>query len=758
MKITTKNYLKSVKEVGSENLPEALQKFHSVMMTKTDDGKDWSVYANDADVKRVFNLAFKKLEEFINNNELSGIKRNSVSNLAKEDAASYKFMATDKLKMIYRLEKDAELENDGTPQDRKIRRTALEKELKKRGQSLSGKEEYDPIKEIHFIERFLAFNEKMIQKNTVKMFIVDLQKAIQEKKIRKHSPYAKQVVRLQEVAIQFHNRADNVNRLVLSKELLNDLYSVILDFENKISKPEKIDPIDPVDLSGIENETESEIMSSVDFAEMEFAHLGFTDKWLNLIGDPSPGFTAMIYGKPKMGKSYLAVDFAGYLAKNIGRVLYVSKEEKFSSTFANKLKEKNAAHENLIIGDRIPEDLSDYKFVFLDSINSLNLSAEDLKKLKEKYPSISFVYVFQTTKTGNFRGTNTFQHDVDIVIEIPERGRAVQFGRFNQGGEMQIFGNEIQEASEELFGINRKKKAQLPAKIIEADIAIHEPATIKQIIKDAGISASEYKNLHPGTKKELYANYLRNKRDNYPAWTRPKHLDERDHKKLKHIYDLYKAGDMREAMEYASYSGDTVIREEIPGDIWKKMGGTLTNTGEEKLRKSKGKKKNAQLDSERREKHDNPKPEEQKRIYFKLNSDHFKEFYENNAGPKITLGQYQQILEIANKNFEAAKLINQAEPFLSQFCALMNKAYDEYEVKNGKIDNEFDPKEWEKRKDDENPEFLFRGTSVRLLADAMEEHFILRDLVKRELANRGLNYYGKWVGFEKARKELNINK
>jgi hypothetical protein len=30
---------------------------------------------------------------------------------------------------------------------------------------------------------------------------------------------------------------------------------------------------------------------------------------------------------------------------------------------------------------------------------------------------------------------------VDVVIEVPEKGKAVQMGRFNQGGEMDIFAN-----------------------------------------------------------------------------------------------------------------------------------------------------------------------------------------------------------------------------------------------------------------------------------------------------------------------------
>jgi predicted ATP-dependent serine protease len=55
------------------------------------------------------------------------------------------------------------------------------------------------------------------------------------------------------------------------------------------------------------------------------------------------------------------------------------------------------------------------------------------------YPEKSFVFIFQTTKEGKFKGANTFQHDVDSVIEVPEKGKAVQYGRFNQGGEMPIF-------------------------------------------------------------------------------------------------------------------------------------------------------------------------------------------------------------------------------------------------------------------------------------------------------------------------------
>ncbi len=87
----------------------------------------------------------------------------------------------------------------------------------------------------------------------------------------------------------------------------------------------------------------------------------------------------MVFGMPKMGKSYLYVDFAGYLAGNHGKVLYVAKEEKLDKTLQDKLKEKNVAHENLTVADGIPADLSVYDFIFLDSVNKLGLTSKDLE-------------------------------------------------------------------------------------------------------------------------------------------------------------------------------------------------------------------------------------------------------------------------------------------------------------------------------------------------------------------------------------------
>ncbi|MDP3146046.1 MAG: hypothetical protein Q8T03_13305 [Bacteroidota bacterium] len=480
-KITTNNYFETIEEIGFENLPLVLKQSHMVIMTKTDNGRDWSKYQSDADLKRMINLAFRKLEEFSGSN-----KNNDAKGL------------------------------DGTP------------EKKKR------ENPYGAIStEVRFINRFLEFHDKILYKKTFEIFIDELQKAIQEKKITKKSTVAKDIVAIQQAVLNAFNTMKNAKHFVLKPTTIKHLKSIIEKYENAY------DDIDDdyvktkkkkMDLSGIETAQQVNIMPSTDFTNLHFDSIGFSGKWLDFIGDPAPGFTAMVFGMPKMGKSYLCVDFAGYLARNHGRVLYVAKEEKLDATLQQKLKDKNVAHENLFVADALPKDLSAYEFIFLDSVNKLGLTPKDLERLKTDNKGKSFIYVFQATKGGKFKGNNEFQHDVDVVIEVPEQGKAVQFGRFNQGGEIDIFENN-ETPKESLEGVSKKKK--------------------------------------------------------YPSWTEPKHLNEADHYTLKHIYDLYKAGKLKEAYDYALYSADTIIREEIPGELWKEMGGQLTKTGEERLKKNR---------------------------------------------------------------------------------------------------------------------------------------------------------------------------
>jgi hypothetical protein len=568
MNITTKNYFSTVKKFNVKDLPEILFLSHEFIVKETKNGTDWSAFEKDAGFTRMAKLVFKKLEEFMSsdkkvkpNKNLDGVKPKS------KQANAYAALKT----------------------------------------------------EVYFIEWFLEFSDTVTDKKKIGIFIDELKAAIEEKKITKKSLVAKDIMSIQHAAIDAYNSNKRVKYFLLKPETIKHLKGIIEKYENSRDDIDENLPKTKkksAPLEGI-NRPEEHIMSSVDFADMEFDTIGFKGKWLNLIGDPSPGFTAMVFGMPKMGKSYLCLDFANYLSLNHGKVLYVSNEEYMSPTLAIKLKDKNVANDNLDITGSIPDDLSPYDFIFLDSVTSLKLSPDQLKELKEKNPTASFVYVFQVTKDGKARGANEHTHNVDVVIEVPEKGKAVQYGRFNQGGSMNIFGDD--EYAE------NKEDTQA----------------------DEGLDVSENKSTLAGIKKtHMKPKEEKKKPAENQNWTEPKHLDASDWKDLKLVKRYYDEGNFKQAMNYASRL-ESIVREEIPSDIWQKLGGKI-----------------------------------------------------------ITKENYKKFM----------------------------------------------PTDYSSRADDINPNYLFSLTPTALLVEALRGEFDMVRLVMAELANRGLNKEGNWVGFTEAAK------
>ncbi len=581
--INRNNYISHIERLGFENLPEELKQAHLVIMVKTDNGRNWKACDKEQELKELVNLTFQKLEEFITSKgkeELNGFitpreaairfvkpyidKGDTMSlhpnlklRIDTEDYSAH--IAGEKVVVtsIYG-ESIHEVFTLKELMDEIVMGTASHKIKPKKEK----KEKKPDCIEVKFIKLMLYWNNKTVTKSMLAKQIEDLQSNILNKRIRKTSPFAEEILYLQESLVNIHNTMPiHYLKFKLKDETVFKLKQAIkkaaqLDYSNSDDEPKN-----NVELSGtesieqediveepqpedviLENENNKSdlpghVMNSVDFSKLEFNSIGLKDKWLKLIGDPAPGFSAMVFGKPKMGKSYLCVDFAGYLARNHGPVLYVAREEKLDATLQKKLKDKEVAHPDLFVSDFLPKDLSPYQFIFIDSVNKLGLTPQDIERMRVDNPGKSFIFVFQATKEGNFRGTNQFQHDVDVVIEVPEKGKAVQFGRFNQGGEMDIFEND------DLSGIKN--------------------------------------------------NNMKNKTD-YPAWTTPKHLSDKDHNDLKQVFDLYQKGDLNKAYSFAA-GLDTIVREEIPVDIWKNIGGKLTPKGKEKLVKVKTVKSAADL-------------------------------------------------------------------------------------------------------------------------------------------------------------------
>ena len=182
----------------------------------------------------------------------------------------------------------------------------------------------------------------------------------------------------------------------------------------------------------------------------------------------------MIWGKPGSGKTVKLLKFAKYLADQDRSVLYVAEEEFGRSTMAEKLKQ-------FAIGDKIDfaphldeSILNDYQVVFFDSVNSMNLTAKDMKQLISRYPGKLWILIVQVTKDGDFRGGQDWEHLVDIAGEVVNRKIILRKNRMDPNNKEKSERLRIDELVKEKAEVKRIN--ELVKKEIKPEPA--EPATV----------------------------------------------------------------------------------------------------------------------------------------------------------------------------------------------------------------------------------------------------------------------------------------
>lgn len=339
--------------------------------------------------------------------------------------------------------------------------------------------------EVSFIRRFLWLDGKIRERKSLETLLFALQKAMVERRIRKNSPYATEIMAIQTDLINLlAEMADSVEidiepgrreayqKIVKSQTVRQSvrLLKRFIPLQGKtgidqkverlhkqvVSLTESIDfnkknPYHPYVMQMLDelnyyledmddDDPEMginpqylgklpEIMTSQQLLSLDFETVGLQGKWRELIGDPSVGFSMMVFGQPKSGKSTLMLEFAQYLAENHGKTLYVAIEEGFGYTLKDKIARVGATSENLSFAAEMPKSLEGLDFVFIDSISRGGLEIEDLIKLQEQYTRVGFIYIFHTTKDGRFRGGNHYAHEVDVIVKVsPEEISAS--GRF----------------------------------------------------------------------------------------------------------------------------------------------------------------------------------------------------------------------------------------------------------------------------------------------------------------------------------------
>ena len=492
--LTTKNYFSEIKDIDWASMPEALSKGHNLVVGSSQN--NWSAYNTNENIKRVVDAYFSKLGDYL--------KKNAPAKAAK--ALPEKAIKTSSKPAPKPQEKPA---NKPKPQPK-----PSDEDEDEDDQEATPIERIDT--DVQFIKRYASMHGKVKTQAQVLNLLSGLQKAILERKIRKDSPYAKEVNLMQEQLIKAYEKmgdmaeikidAKNLKRyleiagsqenmlsIILLKayvslngkkgmkeraekliermtkavqkgkihkndkyaKRLNDAFESLKNFVAGNADTLKIRRTELNGLMGIvgddlfgqkkslngtdyeDDEEGAIVVPSGELLGMDFETIGLQGKYRELIGDPSVGFSAMVYGLPKSGKSTLCLDFAKHLAEHHGKVLYCAVEEGFGYTLKEKIERLNASHRNLYITDRIPSDLTPYQFVFIDSVSKAGMDVADLEELRKQYPGVSFIFIYHTTKEGRFKGVNTHAHEVDVIIEVG-KGEAKATGRFNAGGAISL--------------------------------------------------------------------------------------------------------------------------------------------------------------------------------------------------------------------------------------------------------------------------------------------------------------------------------
>ena len=225
---------------------------------------------------------------------------------------------------------------------------------------------------VSYIGKYINLHGKKNVKDKAKALMQHIKKAAEQKKISKDDPYAD---RLDSIFQSLNKYVSGETQTPeISKSELNGLagiFSYMAKRQRKKKVAKHLHKIYELErgFAGTDEEVpadedmylgeHSQVIPSAELAGMEFETIGLQGKYRELIGDPCVGFSAMVFGLPKSGKSSLCLDFAKHLAENHGKVLYCAIEEKFGYTLKEKLERLKAEHPRLYVAENIPENLSD---------------------------------------------------------------------------------------------------------------------------------------------------------------------------------------------------------------------------------------------------------------------------------------------------------------------------------------------------------------------------------------------------------------
>jgi len=180
----------------------------------------------------------------------------------------------------------------------------------------------------------------------------------------------------------------------------------------------------------------SDTVSLEELKSTRFNTLRFDYPYSNSIGNPEDNFMIMVWGTPGQGKSTWTLKFSEYLANNHGRLLYVASEEGKSVSLQNKVKGLRSNYMDFTeireyskLKRKLESDLK-YRFIVIDSVNDMDMTYDQFKALRVRFPTRAFVIIMQATKQGKYKGDAKFMHDSDVTLKIEDYKPITEKTRF----------------------------------------------------------------------------------------------------------------------------------------------------------------------------------------------------------------------------------------------------------------------------------------------------------------------------------------
>ncbi|MES1181644.1 MAG: hypothetical protein ABUL44_02505, partial [Flavobacterium sp.] len=199
--ITTDNYFTEIEKIRVSSLPETLRKSHEFVVKSTSNGNTWDTYHNNETIRKVINLYFEKLNQYLKGSEPSAKPHQQAESKTKKQKSIKVKKTAEKIKV------------------------KLAKQKPKSQRRPSKKVEHIR-EEVKFIKRFVGLHNKVKSPNSILALIKSLQKAIVQKLIRKASPLAKEIQAIQDKLVNLYNSMKGDLKIEINDKELSKLVAI----------------------------------------------------------------------------------------------------------------------------------------------------------------------------------------------------------------------------------------------------------------------------------------------------------------------------------------------------------------------------------------------------------------------------------------------------------------------------------------------------------------------------------------------------